>query len=349
MDVRRWRSQQRRLRDAVRVQRRTPDGRGAVAPPSLTAPIDLQAPELLRGPIVSRRGAPGQVIVETKKLLRRLLAPFLIEPQARFNQEVVATLASQREELSELTQLLAERAQSAPGSVAAATSVEIDYLGFEERFRGSSDAIESRQSEYLDYFFGRGEILDIGCGRGEFLALLREHGTSARGVDMDEDMVARCREQGLAAECAEAVEFLEGEPDGSFGGVFMSQVVEHLPTGHLVALLDAIARKTASGAVLIIETINPESLPVLMRWFWLDPTHVRLVHPETLQYFMEQAGFATKSVQFRRPVPAEDRLPELELASVPPGELATYNEAVARFNAQLFGPLDYFVVGQSDA
>jgi O-antigen chain-terminating methyltransferase len=308
-------------------------------------PFDLRPPDLISAPIVSERGALAGIIVEVKKLLRRLLAPFVLEPQARFNEAVVAALAEQREQLETIAELLEAQREHPPEQLAT----EIDYLGFEDRFRGSKDAIESRQTEYLDYFHDRGEIVDIGCGRGEFLALLRERGTNARGVDLNADMVARCREQGLVADCAEAVEFLDLQPDGTFGGVFMSQVVEHLPTEHLVALLDAIRRKTSKGAVLIIETINPESLPVLMRWFWLDPTHVRLVHPETLQYFMEQAGFTVKTVQFRRPVPNEAQFPTLELANVPPDELTTYNDAVARINAQLFGPLDYFVVGQSDA
>jgi hypothetical protein len=86
-----------------------------------------------------------------------------------------------------------------------------------------------------------------------------------------------------------------------------------------------------------------------MRWYWLDPTHVRLVHPETLQYFMQQAGFTVKTVQHRRPVPQEETFPSLELSGVPPAELANFNEAVQGLNARLFGPLDYFVVGQSDA
>lgn len=345
MDAQRWRTEQRKLREAMRAQRHTPDRRGTIAPIPEIPSVDLHPPDLLRTPIISKRGALGRLIVEAKKLLRRMLAPFVLEPQTHFNRAVVVTLAEQREELGALARFLEALAEDASGRVAA----EIDYLGFEERFRGSKQAIKDRQTEYLDYFFERGEILDIGCGRGEFLWMLQERGIPARGVDIDEDMVARCREQGMIADCADAIEFLDRQPDGAFGGVFISQVVEHLSTEYLVALLDAIGRKTSTGAVLIIETINPESLPVLMRWYWLDPTHVRLIHPETLQYFIEQAGFAVKTVQFRRAVPDEECFPSLELASVPADELTAYNEAIAGINARLFGPLDYFVVGQSDA
>lgn len=345
MDAERWRTEQRKLREAVRAQGRTPDGRTVVVPMLDLPPVDLHPPDLLGASIVSDRGVSGRPIVAAKGLLRRLLAPFVLEPQAQFNQAVAEALAAQREEFIAVTSIL----DTGPEDEPTRPEAQSDYPGFEDRFRGSMEVIESRQTEYLDYFFEHGEILDIGCGRGEFLGMLQGRGTSAQGVDLDEGMVARCQEQGLTAACADAVEFLEGQPDGAFGGVFMSQVVEHLSTEYLVTLLDAIARKTSDGAVLIIETINPESMPVLTRWFWLDPTHVRLVHPETLQYFIEQAGFVVKTVQFRRPVPDEERFPTLELASVPADELVAFNEGIGRINRQLFGPLDYFVVGQRGA
>jgi SAM-dependent methyltransferase len=353
MDVQTWRDEQRRLREALRAQRRTPDGRGVIQQ------VELNPPDLTGTPIVSGGGALGRVIVTVKKLLRRLLAPYLLVPQTRFNQQVVAALAEQREQLDTIVRLLdvpaelanaASEEQRAAGDRHAATehgTAALDYLGFEERFRGSKDSTESRQVEYLEYFSGNGQVLDVGCGRGEFLAMLRERGVSARGVDLDEDMVAHCREQGLTVECADAVDFLNRQPDGSFDGVFMSQVIEHLTTRHLVTLLEAIARKTSAGAILVVETINPESLPVLMRWFWLDPTHVRLVHSETLQYLMEKASFTVKTVQFRSPVSDEEQFPTLKPAGVSAGELSTYNKAISRINTRLYGPLDYFVVGQS--
>jgi O-antigen chain-terminating methyltransferase len=346
MDTQQWRDEQRKLREAVRAQQRSAGENEHEAPEIAPAHRKLIPPDLLSTPIMSQRGAPGRAVVAAKQLLRRLLAAFVLEPQTKFNEALAEELAEQRSMLT----ALAERTAPVAGVAHEASASELgSYLGFEDRFRGSKEAIEDRQREYLDYFFERGEVLDIGCGRGELLWMLQERGTPARGVDADEEMVARCREQGLIADCSDAIEFLERQPDGAFGGVFISQVVEHLSTGYLVALLDAIRRKTAKDAVLIVETINPESLPVVMRWYWLDPTHVRLVHPETLQYFMQQAGFTVKTVQHRRPVPEEETFPSLELSGVAAAELANFNEAVQGLNARLFGPLDYFVVGQSDA
>jgi SAM-dependent methyltransferase len=343
MDTQRWQDEQRRLREALRAGR-LPARRPDRVDPDIEIPTeDLSPPNLLTTPIVSQRGMLGRLIIGAKTVLRRLLGPFVLEPQTQFNQAVAMALAEQRELLVTLFAQVSPAEANKPGPATG----KMDYLGFEERFRGSSDAIGARQTEYLDYFHDRGEILDIGCGRGEFLSMLQERGTPARGVDLDEDMVARCREQGLIAECCDAIDYLKRQPDDSFGGVFMSQLVEHLTTDYLVALLETIGRKTSKGAVLIAETINPESLPVLMRWYWLDPTHVRLVHPETLQFQFEQAGFAVKTVQFRRPVPVDEQLPSLELPNLSPEQLSAYNDAVKGLNARLFAPLDYFVVAQS--
>lgn len=339
MDARSWRDEQRNLRDAVRTRRQSEPGEQRDTAGIAIEPLGLQPLDLLATPIVSQRGAPGRAVIGTKRLLRRLLAPFLLEPQTKFNQEVVAVLAEQHAQLAALSsrQALSLTVDEAP----------FDYAGFEDSFRGSTDAIAARQAEYLPYLIDHGEILDVGCGRGELLAMLHARGASARGVDVDAEMVARCHRQGLPAEHADAVEYLERQPDGFFGAVFMSQVVEHLTSDYLATLLDAIGRKTRQEGVLIVETLNPESLPVLTRWFWLDPTHVRLLHPETLQFFMRQAGFEIKTVQFRNEVADEDRLPQLRLDGVSERSLASFNDSVEALNARLFGALDYFVVGQN--
>lgn len=345
MNAEEWRTQQRELRERLRGHRRTPDGRR----PVLLTVGEVEPPDLLGGPISSARGVSGPLVVAIKRLLLRLLGSSVLEPQTIFNARIVASLAAQREEIATLTQLVEQTSneQDLPETSIRRDTKQLDYIGFENRFRGSENTIESRQAEYRDYFLNRGEILDIGCGRGEFLTMLQEWGIPARGIDRDEDMAEHCRKQGLAAEHADALEYLDRQPDDSLGGIFLGHLVEQLSTGYLVSLLDAIRRKASHEAVLVIETINPESMPVLTRWFWLDPTHVRLVHPETLQYFMEQAGFAVQTVQFRRPVPDDERLPPLALSSVPADELASYNDAVARVNSRLFAPLDYFVVGLS--
>jgi 2-polyprenyl-3-methyl-5-hydroxy-6-metoxy-1,4-benzoquinol methylase len=341
-ELSKWQATQRKLRTASAMWRNAAGG--ASPPPTPVEGLALSPPELLTAPITGVDGTRGRAITRARRQLRRLLAPDLLEPQTRFNREVAARITMLSDQIAELDKQL--------GGRGAATGVlerglrEVDYLAFEDRFRGSSEAIATRQGDYVDYFAGVSEVLDIGCGRGEFLALLRDRGIPARGVDVDEAMVASCHNNGLYnVEHADALEFLDRQPDGVFGGVFISQVVEHLTTPELVELLRAVSRKCSPGAVLIVETLNPESFPVLARWYWLDPTHTRLVHPETLQYLIEHVGFRIETVQFRQPVEPGQRLPKLRLTDADTTELERYNADVEKVSSHLFGPLDYCVVG----
>src|SRR6476469_7921203 len=125
---------------------------------------------------------------------------------------------------------------AAPATVAAqpAAAALPDYFAFESRMRGSVGAIRERQRPYVEDFRAAAPVLDIGCGRGELLQLLREAGVDARGIDADADMVAYARGEGLDVEQADLLEYLERLDDGSLGGIFMGQVVEHLPPPVLV-------------------------------------------------------------------------------------------------------------------
>src|SRR5207253_8722927 len=113
-----------------------------------------------------------------------------------------------------------------------------DYFAFESRMRGSTAEVRARQAVYVDEFRDAAPVLDVGCGRGEFLGLLREAGLEARGVDADADMVAYARGEGLEVEQADALAYLEAVQEGSLGGIFAAQLVEHLPPAPLLRLLE---------------------------------------------------------------------------------------------------------------
>ena len=173
-----------------------------------------------------------------------------------------------------------------------------DYFAFEARMRGSTAAVRERQRPYVEVFSDAGPVLDIGCGRGEFLSLLREAGVEARGIDADADMVAYAGGEGLDVEQADAVAYLEALDDGSLGGVFAAQVVEHLPPATLVRLLELAAAKLRPGGLLVAETINPLS-PLALRSYFADLTHAQPLVPETLVLLAEQAGFRDVDVRYR--------------------------------------------------
>jgi O-antigen chain-terminating methyltransferase len=236
----------------------------------------------------------------------------------------------------------------APALELAAAHRERQYLELEERFRGGEEEISRRAGAYLPYLEKGGEVLDLGCGRGELLALLGEHGVEARGIDASDEMIRRCLEKGLQAERGDLLEALERAPESGLGAVISLHVIEHLPADNLPRLAALAWRALRPGGVLILETPNPMSLVVAARNFWLDPTHERPIHPETLSFCLEQAGFDPIERLQLRPFDDRKRLPELKLAELE-ADLRPLAEQVNglrdRLDELLFGFQDYAVVG----
>src|SRR5258706_2280883 len=133
-------------------------------------------------------------------------------------------------------------------------------MRFAQVFRGSEDRVGEQQKRYAARFAGAVDVLDLGCGRGEFLEAARDAGLDARGIDQSDECIALCRSKNLNAEKADLFAYLEALPDRSLGGVYCSQVVEHLPPDRLPVLVNLLGRKIRAGALVAIETPNPECL-----------------------------------------------------------------------------------------
>ncbi|MGV8108413.1 class I SAM-dependent methyltransferase [Methanospirillum sp.] len=225
----------------------------------------------------------------------------------------------------------------------------INYFVFEDRFRGTRVLIKERQKAFLQYFEGCRNVLDIGSGRGEFLELMKEQGIGARGVDMDETMVDYCRMRGLEVELIDAIAYLEGLEDGSLDGIFIDQVVEHLDPGYLIRLLQFCHQKMKYGFYLVAETVNPLSFYSFAN-FYIDLTHIRPVHPETLRFLFDNAGFRELEVNFCSQVSDELRMKKLEFSDNLDQnmiELITKNnQNIDLVNNILFGAQDYSVIGK---
>ena len=250
----------------------------------------------------------------------------------------------------------AATAGAAPSGVAAATAASggavyggaLDahqYVGFEDRFRGSSDEIRGRLEEYVPIFAGASDVLDIGCGRGEFLLMLRERGISARGVDVNPAMVEACRERGRDAATQDALEYLASVPDGSLGGLFAAQVIEHLKPAYLLQLLEEAFVKLRPGAPIVLETINPACWYAFFSSYIRDITHEQPVHPDTLQYLLVASGFQRAEVRYRSPYPQQHKLQPVAAAPALAEWAATLNENADKLNRLLFTHLDYAAVG----
>jgi len=226
------------------------------------------------------------------------------------------------------------------------------YVGFEDQFRGSEDVIRERLASYVPLFAGAADVLDVGCGRGEFIALLLAHGITARGIDVNSEMVEICRGRGLDVREADVVGHLATVEDDSLGGLFAAQVVEHLEPAYLLRFLDLAFAKLRPGARMVLETLNPACWVAFFDSYIRDITHVRPLHPETLKYLVLASGFPAAAIEYRSPVPESDRLQHAAAAGGGPeldDVVEVVNANVDRLNARLFTHLDYAVVAEKTA
>jgi O-antigen chain-terminating methyltransferase len=171
------------------------------------------------------------------------------------------------------------------------------YRAFEERYRGSRQLIKSRLRQYLPFIeplatkHPCAAVLDVGCGRGEWLELMAEIGLVPYGIDLDDGMLTTCVELGLPAQKGNAIAFLSTLPNDSQLVVSAFHVVEHISFEQLRILVREALRVLKCGGLLIMETPNPENIVVATRNFYLDPTHQRPLPPQLLSFLPEYYGF----------------------------------------------------------
>lgn len=225
--------------------------------------------------------------------------------------------------------LAKEDGRAAPAPVAAELA-RLDWLKFGEKFRGAEEYVKDRQRIYADRFRGRDNVVDVGCGRGELLEVLKDAGIAARGIDLSGESVAVCRRKNLQAEKADLFEFLRDQPDGSFGGIVCSQVVEHLAPERVPEFVRLAHAKIRKDGLLAVETPNPECLAIFATHFYLDPTHTRPIPPPLMAFYLEEVGFGR--IDTERLYPAVETMPSLA-------------ELPEEFRKQFFGSLDYAIFG----
>ncbi len=170
---------------------------------------------------------------------------------------------------------------------------------------------------------------------------------TARGIDLNHEMAEDCRARGLNVTEADAVSYLSAQPDQSLGGLFAAQVVEHLQPSYLLQFLELAFVKMRPGGVIVLETLNPACWVAFFDSYIRDITHVWPLHPDTLKYLVIASGFTRVDVEYRSPVPEEDKLQRLpdEPGPVPRELVEAFNENVRKLNARMFTNLDYAVVG----
>ena len=211
---------------------------------------------------------------------------------------------------------------------------------FEEAFRGSREDLRRTYADIADRFIGAGPVLDIGCGRGEFLELLRERDVPGRGVEIDPALVKEAQELGLDVELNDGLNALGAVKDGTLGGIVLIQVVEHLTPQEVVDLVALAYEKLRPQGRILVETVNPQSLYVFAHSLYVDPTHARPVHPAYLDFLFRQAGYSHVEIHWRSPIADAERLEENGDGE---GD-TTSNANVRRLNELVFGPQDYAII-----
>lgn len=233
-------------------------------------------------------------LVLTAESLRRGVAD--ADSTATWARQTVEPIAAELYALPYMAESPFEALQSPVGEVLGYSALpaipagSTGYVAFEELFRGPAERVAEVQRPYLEIVRPHQPVLDVGCGRGEFLALLAAEGIAAEGVDVDPGMVDRCRALGLHASLGDGNEYLEGLEDASLGTIFSAQVIEHLPHWELRRMLDLALRKLRPGGLFIAETVNPHRLSSL-KTFWVDLTHQHPIFPEVALASCAIAGF----------------------------------------------------------
>jgi O-antigen chain-terminating methyltransferase len=216
------------------------------------------------------------------------------------------------------------------------------YVSFEDRYRGERIKIKNQQRVYLQYIAtsvaatGGGSVIDIGCGRGEWLELLAESGFEARGFDLNRIAVEECRERGLDAKLGDAVQALAGTAENHISAITSFHVIEHLPFEAMVSLIDNSFRALRPGGALLFETPNPANLLVAAERFYFDPTHRNPLPSELTSHLLAARGF--------------ERVEVLPLHPVDWANGREYDDPMLSFlQDKLFGPQDYGVIGWKPA
>ena len=297
--------------------------------------------------LFKKQRAVNESFIESFKLLQSALVS--IETRSQIvehrNQNLVTEVKALQTEVAHYKQLLSNLSKNTNNSDIQSQAIDQElehlqdafYVAFEDKFRGNSEEIKKRLEVYLPILkkanISTSEpILDLGCGRGEWLQLLQENGYQATGIDCNRVMVAECQTQNLDVHEADAIAHLQSLPSESLAGVTGFHIIEHLPFPQLLQLFAETIRVLKPSGIAIFETPNPQNVMVGSKSFYFDPTHRNPLPSELTQFLLERTGFEPVEILPLNPGDSNAKIP---------GDQAI----TQRFNELFYGFQDYAVIG----
>ncbi|MFM0258156.1 methyltransferase domain-containing protein [Paraburkholderia sediminicola] len=325
--------------------RMCPEGRRVAVPVlGLSAVIAVAAADWLMRRVglggLARRAGRYADGFYARYVLRRSLPAW----RARFENTVGVVLRHGRQVEQLSRRLLDLREELIPRPAVSPETIDAYYLAFEDANRGTRESVLAKLAIYQDWLATgvpradglTHEIVDIGCGRGEWLTYVRQNGRDAIGIDANRVMVDACFAQGLNVRCTDALTFLRSLPTGSVAAVTGFHIIEHLPFDYLFALVQESYRVLVEGGSVLFETPNPENVLVGSHTFYHDFTHRNPITPSAISFLLTYHRFEAIDVIRSSPYPEE--------AKVPGNDPLT-----ERVNGHLCGPQDFAVLGRKRA
>ncbi|HKR64066.1 MAG TPA: class I SAM-dependent methyltransferase [Thermoanaerobaculia bacterium] len=273
--------------------------------------------------------------------VQRDLADALAKESGKLRELVI--IAAKRNDaliaaLDQKIESVAVRVRDAVNPIVPASASDVPYRRVEDALRGGEEHVRADVAHYVRLAAEQAPVLDVGCGRGEFLAACRDAGIDARGVDTNERSVSDLRQRGFAVELAAVPECFAAHANASLGSVLAMHVVEHLPVDALFALFRESARVLRAGGLLMIETPHAESILMSASEFWRDPTHLAPRHPAALTVLGREHGFTIAEIRAVHELPEGTRIPILET------DAPELQRVIHAINDRFFAPQDLRLV-----